>query len=49
LTADDIRVVKLIPEGEELNVKEGQLEEVRFDGSEVGEIVMRGNIVMKVS
>lgn len=47
LTADDIRVVRSVPEGEELNLREGDLQEVRFDGSEVGEIVMRGNIVMK--
>ncbi|KAK4704545.1 hypothetical protein P7C70_g1664, partial [Phenoliferia sp. Uapishka_3] len=47
LTADDMRVVRLIPEGEELNVKEGDLVEVKWDGIEVGEIVFRGNIVMK--
>lgn len=47
LTADDIRVVRLIPEGEEPNIKEGGLVETRLDGLEVGEIVMRGNIVMK--
>lgn len=34
--------MRLIPEGDELNVKEGHLQEVRFDSSEVGEIVMRG-------
>ncbi|KAM0793453.1 hypothetical protein ACM66B_000896 [Microbotryomycetes sp. NB124-2] len=45
--ADDIRVVKLIQEGEEHAVKEGDLQEVAFDGTEVGEIVMRGNLVMK--
>jgi hypothetical protein len=47
--ADDIRVVRLIPEGEEHTVPEGGLKETRIDGSEVGEIVMRGNLVMKVS
>ncbi|KAL8277498.1 hypothetical protein RQP46_010128 [Phenoliferia psychrophenolica] len=47
LTSDDVRVVRLIPEGEELNVKEGELVEVARDGVEVGEIVFRGNIVMK--
>lgn len=47
LTADDIRVVRQLPEGTELTTREGDLEEVRFDGSEIGEIVMRGNIVMK--
>ena len=45
LTADDIRVVKMIPEGQELTTK--VLEEVRNDGTEVGEIVTRGNITMK--
>lgn len=43
LTADDVRVVKLIPEGEELTTTE--LVEVACDGLEVGEIVFRGNIV----
>lgn len=47
--ADDIRVVRLIPEGEEHTVTEGGLKETRMDGTEVGEIVMRGNLVMKVS
>jgi acyl-CoA synthetase (AMP-forming)/AMP-acid ligase II len=45
LTADDIRVVKMIPDGEEWDGK--PLQEVRMDGVEVGEIVFRGNIVMK--
>lgn len=31
-----------------MDVKEGDLKEVRFDGTEVGEIVMRGNLVLKV-
>jgi len=48
-TADDIRVVKLIPEGEEAKVREGELEEVKFNGQEVGEIVIRGNMLMTVS
>lgn len=46
LTADDIRVVKLHPEGKPLDVN-APLVETRFDGAELGEIVMRGNIVMK--
>lgn len=46
--ADDVRVVKLIPEGEEHKVVEGGLVDVAHDG-EVGEIVFRGNLVMKVS
>lgn len=45
LTADDVRVVRMMPEGEEWDGK--PLQEVRFDGTEVGEIVFRGNIVMK--
>lgn len=47
LTSDDIRVVKQIPEGEESKVQEGGLVETAFDGREVGEIVIRGNITMK--
>ncbi|KAM0755063.1 acetyl-CoA synthetase-like protein [Meredithblackwellia eburnea MCA 4105] len=47
LAADDMRVVKLIPEGKEGDVKEGDLVETKWDGVEVGEIVFRGNIVMK--
>lgn len=62
-----MRVVRLVPEGEELTVKEGGLVDVVADGVEVyvsvfqlgggradrlvrgsGEIVFRGNIVMKV-
>lgn len=46
--ADDIRVVRLLPEGEEHKVPEGGLQETRTDSAEVGEIVMRGNLVMKV-
>lgn len=43
MNADDVRVVRLIPDGEELV---GELVDVRNDGTEVGEIVFRGNIVM---
>ncbi|GAA5919156.1 hypothetical protein JCM1841_002476 [Sporobolomyces salmonicolor] len=46
LTADDIRVVKLPAEGEEVE-PDSELVEVANDGKEVGEIVCRGNIVMK--
>lgn len=46
--ADDVRVTRLVPEGEEHKVVEGGLEEVKNDGTEIGEIVMRGNLVMKV-
>lgn len=45
LTADDVRIMKPIPDGDELKVTE--LVETAFDGVEVGEIVFRGNIVMK--
>ncbi|SCZ90923.1 BZ3500_MvSof-1268-A1-R1_Chr1-3g02386 [Microbotryum saponariae] len=45
--ADDIRVVKLIPDGEELNLKSEDLVDVKPNGTEVGEIVMRGNLIMK--
>jgi hypothetical protein len=46
--ADDVRVTRLIPDGEEHKVIEGGLQEVKSDGAEIGEIVMRGNLVMKV-
>jgi long-subunit acyl-CoA synthetase (AMP-forming) len=46
LTSDDVRVVKLTPEGEEPDVN-APLVEVEADGQEVGEIVCRGNITMK--
>ncbi|BGP36608.1 hypothetical protein JCM10449v2_000509 [Rhodotorula kratochvilovae] len=45
LTADDIRVVRLTPEGEPPTSED--LVETAADGQEVGEIIMRGNIVMK--
>ncbi|GAA5852965.1 hypothetical protein JCM9279_000096 [Rhodotorula babjevae] len=44
LTADDIRIVRLTPEGEPPTT---DLTETAADGKEIGEIVMRGNIVMK--
>ncbi|BGP28698.1 hypothetical protein JCM10296v2_000434 [Rhodotorula toruloides] len=49
LTADDIRVVRLTPEGSEppIDPETGDLQEVRPNGEEVGEIVFRGNIVMQ--
>lgn len=49
LTADPIRVVRLPPsDGEEPPLDEnGEQQEVEPNGKEVGEIVMRGNIVMK--
>ncbi|GAA5961273.1 hypothetical protein JCM3765_002894 [Sporobolomyces pararoseus] len=46
LTADDIRVIKLPPDGEELDPAT-PIVEVAPDGEEVGEIVCRGNITMK--
>ena len=42
-TADDARVVYAYPEG----VDDGPLIDVPRDGKTVGEIVTRGNIVMK--
>lgn len=49
LTADDIRVVRLTPEGSEppIDPETGDLQEVLPNGQEVGEIVFRGNIIMK--
>ncbi|GAA6052555.1 hypothetical protein NBRC10513_003352 [Rhodotorula toruloides] len=49
LTADDIRVVRLTPEGSEppIDPNTGDLQEVTPNGEEVGEIVFRGNIVMQ--
>jgi len=44
LTADDIRVVRLTPEGEPPTT---DLTETEPDGQEVGEIVLRGNLAMK--
>ncbi|GAA6058741.1 hypothetical protein JCM10212_003429 [Sporobolomyces blumeae] len=46
VTSDDIRVVKLAPEGEEVD-PDAPLVEVAADGREVGEIVCRGNITMR--
>lgn len=42
LTADDVRVVRLIPEGEELAVKEGGLVDVVADGVEVYDSTLPG-------
>lgn len=42
-TAEDVRVVFPYPEG----VEDGPLVDVPRDGKTVGEIVTRGNIVMK--
>lgn len=49
LTADDIRVVRLTPEGSSppLDPETGDLQEVSPNGEEVGEIVFRGNILMQ--
>ncbi|GAA5932475.1 hypothetical protein JCM3775_005929 [Rhodotorula graminis] len=44
LTADDIRIVRLTPEGEPPTT---DLTETAPDGQEVGEIVLRGNLAMK--
>lgn len=44
LTADDIRVVRLTPDGE---CPTDDLIETAADGQEVGEIVLRGNIVCR--
>lgn len=43
ILADDVRVVKLLNNGETGDV----LVDVKRDGEEVGEVVMRGNTVMK--
>lgn len=41
---DDVRVVKPLKDDETSDV---ELQDVKHDGKEVGEVVMRGNIVMK--
>ncbi|GAA5909022.1 uncharacterized protein JCM6883_002582 [Sporobolomyces salmoneus] len=46
LTSDDIRIVKLPPDGSEEDL-DAPLVEVEPNGMEVGEIVTRGNITMK--
>jgi fatty-acyl-CoA synthase len=40
-------VIKPVTDEEAANMTEDDVKEVAFDGQEVGEIVMRGNIVMR--
>jgi hypothetical protein len=49
LTADDIRVIKPVTDEQAATMTEDDLQEVAFDGQEVGEILLRGNIVMTAS
>ncbi|GAA6039030.1 hypothetical protein JCM8097_000162 [Rhodosporidiobolus ruineniae] len=46
LTADDIRILRRSPSGEDVLNLDGTPQEVEPNGEEIGEICMRGNIVM---